>query len=99
LADSSLAEFVERASTPVALVRTPDVERLISVVEEAGGELEPEANGAWRLSGMVAAEIGESALRAGVALHELTPLRSSLEDVYSELVSDTVAYRAREVGS
>jgi len=99
LADSSLAEFVERASTPVALVRTPDVERLISVVEEAGGELEPEANGAWRLSGLVAAEIGESALRAGVALHELTPLRSSLEDVYSELVSDTVAYRAREVGS
>ena len=32
-----------------------------------------------------AAEIGELALRAGVALHELTPETASLEDVFFAL--------------
>ena len=42
--------------------------------------------------------IGDAAAAAGVALHRLEPVRSSLEDVYTELTHDSVVHRAEEVG-
>ena len=99
LADSSLSAFVERASTPPVLVRSPDGQGLVSMVEAAGGELDRSGGDSWTVVGLTPAVIGDAALEAGVALHELTPLRSSLEDVYSELVNDTISYRTSQAAS
>ena len=38
--------------------------------------------------------VGVLALRAGVALSELTPVQSSLEDAFMALTDDLVEYRA-----
>ncbi|GAA2646111.1 ATP-binding cassette domain-containing protein [Nonomuraea recticatena] len=45
--------------------------------------------------GMDAAGIGELALRAGIALRELTPRSASLEEAFMELTEDSVEYGAR----
>lgn len=51
------------------------------------------AAGLLEVSGLDAAVIGELALTHGLALHELTPVRSTLEDAYMELTADAVEYR------
>ncbi len=38
--------------------------------------------------------VGQRALEVGAVLHELTPLRSSLEDTYMQLTNDEVEYRS-----
>ncbi|MEV4160686.1 ABC transporter ATP-binding protein [Nonomuraea dietziae] len=50
---------------------------------------------ALSVRGMDAAEIGELALRAGIALRELTPRSASLEEAFMELTEDSVEYGAR----
>lgn len=94
LANTTLAEFVSQRATPGALVRPADATRLLSILEHAGGDVELDATGAWHVNGLTATEIGDLALAAGVAVHELTPTRSTLEDAYSELVSNNIAYRS-----
>jgi len=45
------------------------------------------------VSGRTAEEIGDLAAGAGIPLHELTPLRASLEEAYMSLTRDEVEYR------
>lgn len=55
---------------------------------------ETDATGAWHVRGLSAAEIGDLAKAEGIGLHELTPLRTSLEDAYSDLVAAGAAVGA-----
>ena len=48
-----------------------------------------------QVTGMASDAIGELARRHGLALHELTPVRASLEEAFMELTRDEVEYRAR----
>jgi ABC-2 type transport system ATP-binding protein len=41
--------------------------------------------------GLPADQVGEAAAAAGLALHELTPVRASLEDAFLDLVEPGVA--------
>ena len=43
---------------------------------------------------MPSARIGEIAAGSSLTLHELTPIRASLEDAFMELTSDSVEYRS-----
>ena len=94
LADTTLADFTAERSTIGAVVRSADAAGLRRVLERAGGTVESDAIGAWRVTGLDAATIGDLALVAGIAIHELIPTRSTLEDAYSELVGNDVTYRA-----
>lgn len=94
LADTTLADFTAQRSAPGAVVRSAAASELRRVLERAGGTVELDAAGAWRVSGLEAITIGNLALSAGIAIHELIPTRSTLEDAYSDLVSEDVAYRA-----
>jgi ABC-2 type transport system ATP-binding protein len=94
LADTTLAAFVAQGATPGAVVRSADAGGLRSTLERAGALVELDATGAWHVRGMDARKIGELALAAGVAVHELTPMRSTLEDAYTEMVDGDVAYRS-----
>lgn len=94
LADTTVSDLVARHSGSGVVVRTPHPGRLGLVVDGAGGTMESCADGSLRVSGINADSLGDLALAAGVALHELSPVHSSLEDVYTELVRDAVMYRS-----
>jgi ABC-2 type transport system ATP-binding protein len=96
IADTTVAEFIDANSHQVTLVRSPQRQRLRSVLEQAGAGVELDSGGGWRVTGPDSAAIGDLALINGIGVHELTPLRSSLEDVYTRLTDDSVEYRAGE---
>ena len=96
IADTSMRTFIEQNSQAVTIVRSPDIGRLRDALERVGGRLRPEANGGWEVSGPDAATIGDVAAAQGVALHELTPRLSSLEDVYTQMTKTSVEYRGTE---
>ena len=99
IADTTVREFIDRNSQQVTLVRTPHVAHLRSVLEKVGAGVELDPTGGWRVAGPDAAAIGDLALANGIGLHELTPLRSSLEDVYTRLTDTSVEYRANPADS
>jgi ABC-2 type transport system ATP-binding protein len=91
LADCSVSEFIAEHAASFVRVRSPraaDVEALLRNrgldVERQGGEL--------RVQGLDAAGIGELVGAAGLHLHELTLVRSSLEDAFMTLTADSVEY-------
>ena len=50
--------------------------------------------GAFRVGGASAPAVGELAARAGVPLHELSPVRASLEEAFLRLTGESVEYHA-----
>jgi ABC-2 type transport system ATP-binding protein len=86
VADTTLAELTRRHGGGRVRVVTPWPERLTEVLAGIGGQVLPEPDGALEVSGLTAARIGDAAAGAGLALHELTPLRGSLEAAFLDLV-------------
>jgi ABC-2 type transport system ATP-binding protein len=93
IADAPVAELIGAATRSSVRVRTPYASELaalfagpeITVTSTAGDLLE--------IAGVTAAEIGNQAARAGIALHELTPVSASLEEAYMALTRNDVEYR------
>src|SRR5205814_1317734 len=50
--------------------------------------------GVLEVTGMTAAQIGETAAANRIALHELTPLHASLEEAFMELTREAVEFKA-----
>ena len=65
-----------------ATVRTPHAAELTKALSSAGAEIRPGADGELVVRGMNISEIGDRALSAGIALHELSPQAGSLEDLF-----------------
>jgi ABC-2 type transport system ATP-binding protein len=102
IADTTVTELVQANSRPVTLVRSPQAAELRSILETVGGVVELDPGGAWRVSGPDSAQVGDLALVNGIAIHELRPLWSSLEDAYTMVTDDSIEYRgaaANEVGT
>ena len=69
-------------------VRTPAPAALCAVLDAAGGAATADASdGALRVRGLTCAQIGDRALAAGIAVHELTPRGGSLEATFLEWTS------------
>jgi ABC-2 type transport system ATP-binding protein len=79
------------------LVRSPDAVRLRALLERRGAVATPAEDGALRVGGVTAGQIGDTARDGGLALHELTPRRASLEEAYMDLTRDAVEF-ANESG-
>ena len=100
LADAPVSDVVEAASRRAVTVRTPGPSALRTALERAGATVvvpDVAHEGALEVTGLDAAAIGEIALTTGVALHELTPVASTLEDAYLELTADAVEYRTDDL--
>jgi ABC-2 type transport system ATP-binding protein len=93
LADAPMDDFIRAHSRPHVHVRSSEPEVLASVLAKAGAALEVGNDGGWEVAGLSAPEIGELATARGVALHELTPRLSSLEDVYTAMTAGSVEFR------
>jgi ABC-2 type transport system ATP-binding protein len=91
IADTSVKEFVAGASRDVVRVVTPQPTELRKALDRA--EVSVGDDGALTVRGLSNKDIGEIALRNGIALYELTPQMASLEDAFMELTRDEVEFR------
>jgi len=92
LAETSMGEFIEAASSGVVEVATPDAGTLAALVAADGVTITSHEYGKLEISGLEAARIGEIAAANHLVLHQLTPVSASLETAYLELTRDAVVY-------
>ncbi|MFI7409320.1 ABC transporter ATP-binding protein [Streptomyces sp. NPDC049627] len=95
LADTTMADFIERNSKSYVRIRTPQRERLLDVLHTAGITAVETGNGSLEVDGGKAEQIGELAARHGVVLHELSPQQASLEEAFMQLTAESVEYHAQ----
>jgi ABC-2 type transport system ATP-binding protein len=95
IADTSVDEFVSRASAKVVLVRSPEVTRLREKLAAPGVSFAEADRGALEVHGLTAEEVGDAAAAAGISLHELTPQQASLEEAFIEITRGELEFTAK----
>ena len=96
IADTSVDDFVRRASQKLVSVRSPHAARLRELVLGDGvtvTSIEPEL---LEIAGLTSEEIGETAAANRITLYELTPRQASLEEAFMTLTAEDVEFRATE---
>jgi ABC-2 type transport system ATP-binding protein len=92
IADTSVEDFVRKASRNVVRVRSPQALKLAELLKDV--RVAQVEAGVLEVEGLDAAAIGDLALAHQIAIHELTPQHASLEEAFMELTQDDVEYRA-----
>jgi ABC-2 type transport system ATP-binding protein len=93
IAQCSTEEFVAQATENTVRVRSPQLALLRSALGQNGATVRDEGE-SLVVSDMDIAKIGDLAAEKGVALHELSPQRGSLEEAFIQLTGDSVEYHA-----
>jgi ABC-2 type transport system ATP-binding protein len=96
LSDSSTADFIQHAGGESVRVRSPRAAELTGLLAAEGVTVTSGETGLLEVRGLAAAAIGDRALAAGIAVHELTVVRPSLEDAFMTLTRDEREYRTDE---
>ncbi len=94
IADTSVDDFVARASQKVVIVRSPELERLRHALVGPNVSFGEAGRGALEVHGLTAEQVGDTAAAAGIALHELTPQQASLEEAFMNLTRDDLEFAA-----
>jgi ABC-2 type transport system ATP-binding protein len=95
IADMSVDEFVRQASGQVVLVRSPQATELHELLAGPAVTITPaDERGVLEVTGLTAAEVGDAAAAAGIALHELVSQQASLEEAFMTLTREDIEYRA-----
>ena len=93
LADCSMSEFIAQHAVSYVRVRSPQRAEVADVLQNSGLDVERHGD-ELRVQGLDAAGVGEIVGDKGLYLHELTLVRSSLEDAFMTLTASSVEYRA-----
>jgi ABC-2 type transport system ATP-binding protein len=94
IADTSVDDFVARASQKVVVVRSPQLERLRDKLSGPNVTFADAERGALEVHGLTAEQVGDTAAAAGIAIHELTPQQASLEEAFMNLTRDEIEFGA-----
>ncbi|HEY2542204.1 MAG TPA: ATP-binding cassette domain-containing protein [Gaiellaceae bacterium] len=94
IADTSVEEFVKRASGAIVRVRSPQATALRDLVLGDGISVTSEEPGVLEISGITTDKVGDVAAANGIVLHELMLVQASLEEAFMELTRDDVEFRA-----
>ncbi len=94
LADCSTQQFIADHAASYVLVRSPQQAAVAEVLVGEGLDVTAGPGGDLHVQGLDAAAVGELVGRHGLLLHELTLVRSSLEDAFMTLTADSVEYSA-----
>ena len=94
IADTSVEDFVRRASGSVVRVRAPEATRLRDLLLGDGVAVSSPESGVLEVTGLTTDLVGETAAANAVVLHELTLVQASLEEAFMELTRDDVEYKA-----
>jgi ABC-2 type transport system ATP-binding protein len=93
LANLSMDDFIDQNSHGFVRVRTPQPEALLDALATAGITPRAVAEGGFEVIDGDPARIGDLARDHGIALHELSPQRASLEEAFMQMTADSVEYR------
>jgi ABC-2 type transport system ATP-binding protein len=94
LADSPIQDFMAEHAEAYVRVKAPESTDVEALLVGRGLDV-TRVDDELRVQGLDAPAIGELIGRNGLLLHELTLVRSSLEDAFMELTADSVEYHAR----
>lgn len=94
LADCSTEDFIARHATSYVRVKSPAHAEVGALLERAGLEVAV-VDDALHVQGTDVAAIGDLVHGHGFGLHELTLVRSSLEDAFMTLTASHVEYAAK----
>ena len=93
LADCSTAAFIAEHAASFVKVRTPQAGQLAELLRRSGADVTRDGD-ELRVQGADTATTGELAAGAGVVLHELGLVTSSLEEAFMTLTAGSVEYAA-----
>jgi ABC-2 type transport system ATP-binding protein len=93
LADCSMSQFIAEHAASYVRVRSPQRGEVAELLRQHGLDVALD-DGELRVQGLDAPAIGELVGKGGLYLHELTLVRSSLEDAFMTLTADSVEYHA-----
>ena len=96
LADCTVEEFMAQHAASYVRVKAPAIVDVAHVLERSGCEV-VRVHDELHVQGLDAASIGETVGRAGLFLHELALVSSSLEDAFMTLTADSVEYHATPI--
>lgn len=99
IADTSVEEFVLRASGGVVRVRSPQASSLRDLLLGEKVSVTSSESGLLEISGLTAKDIGATAAAHGIVLHELSPQQASLEEAFMELTRNDVEFKAGEIAA
>jgi ABC-2 type transport system ATP-binding protein len=85
IADAAVTELLCGAAGERVAVRTPEPVRLMELLASAGATVESSGADRLTVAGLAAPRIADLAAADWVPVHELAPVRASLEDVFMEL--------------
>jgi ABC-2 type transport system ATP-binding protein len=94
IADTSVEEFVRRASRNVVRVRSPQALLLAEALAAPNVTVTSVEPGLLEVEGLDAAAIGDAAHAKRIPIHELTPQQASLEQAFMELTREDVEFKA-----
>jgi ABC-2 type transport system ATP-binding protein len=98
IAQLSVADLLSQSSQRYVRVRSPELERFRTVLDEQGAQTTLE-DGALSVHGMDEVAIGDLAASLPVTLHELSPQSASLEEAFMELTEESIEYHGTLQGS
>src|SRR6266849_514756 len=96
IADTTVEEFVARASGSSVTVRTPEAARLRDLLLGPDVTITNDRADVLHVQGLDAEQIGTVAWRAHLPVFELTLQQASLEQAFMELTQDSVEYRSAD---
>jgi ABC-2 type transport system ATP-binding protein len=89
VAQTTLAEFTASGGSSRIRVRASQLDALANGLgEQQGASVERDGDDALLVGGIAGEQIGELALARGIAIHELAPQQSSLEERFFELMGE-----------
>jgi ABC-2 type transport system ATP-binding protein len=98
LADCSMSQFIAEHAASYVRVASPQQREVADLLRRQGLDVVPHGE-ELHVQGLDAAAIGELVGKSGLLLHELTLVRSSLEDAFMTLTADSVQYSAHSIAA
>ena len=96
LADTGMAEFIERNARSYVRIRTPDPARMSEALARAGIEVRRASDGSLEAFGTEPATVGELAAAHRLTVHEVGVRSASLEEAFMRLTGQAVEYRGAD---
>jgi ABC-2 type transport system ATP-binding protein len=98
IADTTVSEFVQRASGQQVQVRSGDQARLAAGLRSGGAVVQDGEQDALLVEGLTAPAVGQLAHDLGIVIHELVLRQASLEEAFMELTADSVQFHGHSAG-
>jgi ABC-2 type transport system ATP-binding protein len=94
IADTGIDDFIARSGLGDILVRSPRGPELARVLEEHGGSVVSQPDGALAVTDLDITAVSAIAADRRLPVHELTRRQPSLEEAYMKLTESAVEYAA-----